>query len=353
MTGGPADVNSAPDGGRSVLRPVGVATILTIVECACLVTGCGASTSKKASSPAAVLHDEVVKALVGQPQNGPWVSTTVRKLRLGAIVVPHGNPDYASTITSRANATATITAQSQGPGTGQRLIPRSGATVTANGSVTATVAQFAKKWVVQTAQFKFPPPPEGVRHDPAIHRIVAAALETLFTYHGDPARYNRAQLPFYATSGSNGGVLGAFSASGSSPPALTTIPGGGGSLGGEIMSGLFSQSCPSKNALLVLPATMTLSQIRISPRFKLVSNLPTVLEVDASVAVTGQGWTADQPGSGAVIRCGNAIATIRLKVAVAKSMITGRWLIGQIADKSRVCCSSGFGDMYEGIDALS
>jgi hypothetical protein len=344
-------VNLVAARGRLALCRVAVATVFAIAGCAGALAGCGTSSTGKPISQAAILRKDVVRAVVGHPQNGPWQSTTVGRLRMAAIAVPRGDPHHASTVTAKVTATATITFASQGPESGQRLIPSSGATVTGDGSVTATVAEFGKKRVVQTALFNFAPPSERVRHDPAIHRLIGTALHALFTYRDDPAAYERAQLPFYGTSGNAAAAADGLTAE-TSAPALTTLPGAGGSLGGDLLSALFSSSCPSKSALLVLPATMTLSQLRISPTTKLVSSLPTVLEVDASVAVLGQGWTAVEPGRGTVMRCGPSTARIGLKLAVVKSMITGRWLIGEIQDRSGVCCASGFEQLYGGIDVL-
>ncbi len=343
-------MNSVAGGKRSASWR-GIVTSLAVGCAVSVAAGCGGATGHASTSQAAVLHAGVVKALVGQPRNGPWETTTVRKLRLAAIAVPHGNPDYASTIVSTARATITITIPPQGPGFSQLVVPSSGATVTADGSVTATAAKFGRKWVVQDAQFNFPPLPASVRHDPVISRLVARTLRALFTYHGDRSAYAQRQRSFYATS--DNGSASALSPSGGSQPALTTQPDGvSGSLGGEDLFGMFPAICPSKSALLMLPTTMTLSRLSLSPAIKVVSSTPTVVEVQASASVFGQGWTAIDPNSSRVMRCAPSTATLSLRVAVVKSMINGHWLIGEIEDKSGICCSSGFGQIYPGLDAL-
>jgi hypothetical protein len=294
-------------------------TLLAATWCAFGAAGCGGSGH---SHPPVSLRSEMESAVIGQPASGNWESTTVHRLQLGPIRLPRGAASV-TTITTKAVATASVVFVPQGGRStlsGQSLIPPAGMSVTAAGSVTADVARDARgKWKVYSAQFTFAPPPVQVRHAPAIHALVRHAIRTLFTFSGDRRAYAQAQHPYYAL-----------------PSAASPQPTVGGAPTPSNLLGfpgdLFAPRCPRGDIALV-PSNMSPAQVRISPKTKLVSSVPLVLQVRGTVRVSTEGWkgvSATAPLAAPDIPCGSATATVRFDATVVKSMVSGKWLIGEL-----------------------
>jgi len=265
-----------------------------------------------------------------------WEAVSLRALRLRSIKLPPTNAT-AGTATGIGQAELLISPSSDA-GTGQRVIPPSGVTVTVPAQVSATISESAAlhgAWVVSgdvQETLNLPPLPASVAQDPAIARTAIAAIDALFTFEGDRPAYARAQLSFYANATAAGVQSGAC------PPTLTTvpIPGAGPDYGpkpdafighADILDVLedADQSFVPPNA--ATPVRMSASGARMTGAQVVAKVFPTI-QVKGTVIVSAD---VSLRAGGQQPRNSRVRGAVPWQATLVRSPTSGRWFVGDMS----------------------